>query len=285
MILRSFVDIYADDTTVYGHTSKPYDDQTLAADLSSDLDRTDQWGNEWLVTFNASKTKLLSFHHHRNTPNFPTVRMNGSPLKEASCFDRLLGLKFTPDLRWNTYIRSVAKATGKMVGSFYRSKKYLTPPAILYLYKSQIRPKMEYRCHLWGGAAQSTLTCLDRVQNRLRNLVGDELFSSLEPLSHRRDVASLSLPYRYFHGKCSDEIHSLIPKAQTFTARTRLATSPVANHLHFLRLPNIRRKFHADSFIPRTSSLWNKLPRDCFPSSYNLNTFKKRVNNHLSSSC
>ena len=65
-----------------------------------------------------------SFHHHRNTPNFPTVHMNGSPLKEASCFDRLLGLKFTPDLRWNTYIRSVAKATGKMVGSFYRSKKY-----------------------------------------------------------------------------------------------------------------------------------------------------------------
>ena len=161
-----------------------------------------------------------------------------------------------------------------MVGSFY-----LTPPAILYLYKSQIRPKMEYCCHLCGGAAQSTLTGLDRVQNRLRNLVGDELFSSLEPLSHRRDVASLSLLYRYFHGKCSDALHSL-----TFTARTRLATSTVANHPHFLRLPNIRRKFHADSFIPRTSSLWNKLPRDCFPSSYNLNTFKKRVNNHLSSS-
>ena len=132
-ILRSFVDVYADDTTVYGHTSKHYDVLNLATDLSSDLNRTVQWGKEWLVSFNTSKTKLVSFNHQRNAPDFPLIHMDGSSLSEAPCFDRLLGLEFTPDLRWNTYIRSVAKATGKMVGSFYRSRKYLTPSAMLYL--------------------------------------------------------------------------------------------------------------------------------------------------------
>ena len=137
--------------------------------------------------------------------------MDGSRLGEAPCFDKLLGLTFTPDLKWNTYIKSVAKVAGKMVGSLYRSRRYLTADAILYLYKSQVRPKMEYCCHIWAGAAKNSLSCLDRVQNRLRNLVGDALFSSLQPLSHRRDVASLSLFYRYFHGKCSSELQSLVP--------------------------------------------------------------------------
>lgn len=49
-ILRSFVNIYADNT-IYGCTSKNLDDQRLAADLSSDLALT--VGENWLVKFNS----------------------------------------------------------------------------------------------------------------------------------------------------------------------------------------------------------------------------------------
>ena len=41
------------------------------------------------------------------------------------------------------------------------------------------------------------------------------LFSKLQPLSHRCDVASLSLFYCYFHGHCSRELASLIPNTYT----------------------------------------------------------------------
>merc|ERR1711962_1541401 len=98
----------------------------------------------------------------------------------------------------NSYIESVPKATAKMVGSLHRSKRYLTPPAILYLYKSQIRPRMEYCCHIWVGSAKTSLSSLDAVQKRLCSLVGEELYETLQPLCNRRDVASLSLFYRYF---------------------------------------------------------------------------------------
>ena len=37
-------------------------------------------------------------------------------------------------------------------------------------------------------------------------LVGEELGTTLQPLSHRRSVASLCLFYRYFHGKCSTSL-------------------------------------------------------------------------------
>merc|ERR1712148_109025 len=130
-----------------------------------------------------------------------------------------LGLKLTPDLKWNSYILSVAMETGKMVGSFFRSKKYLTPAAILYLYKSQIRPKMEYCCHIWSGASKSSLSSLDKVQRRLRRLVGDNLFSTLRPLSpllHYFELVLRFAPLQLF----------LFPLVRLVSSIPRISTFP-----------------------------------------------------------
>ena len=35
---------------------------------------------------------------------------------------------------------------------------------------------------------------------------------------------------------------------------------------------------HKSSFIPRTCDLWNLLPSSCFPESYNLPSFKSKIN-------
>ena len=137
-----------------------------------------------------------------------------------------------------------------MVGSLYRSRKYLDPDSILYLYKSQMRPKMEYCCHVWAGADQIHLNCFDKVKRRVRGLIGDDLFSTLQPLSHRRDVSRLSLFYRYYHGDCSEELDSLLPPAKTFPVRTRLAATTVKHHPH--PVPKTRSKFHQQSSFPRT---------------------------------
>lgn len=64
---------------------------------------------------------------------------------------------------------------------------------------------MEFWCHILSEAAQSLLSFLDRVRNRLSGLVGDGLFSTLQPLSRSRIVTRLSLFYLNFHYKCSDE--------------------------------------------------------------------------------
>ena len=168
-----------------------------------------------------------------------------------------------------------------MVGSLSRSRKFIPPAAILYLYKSQIRPKMEYCSLIWAGSSNQALAGLDRIQNRLQGLVSEELFSTLPPLSHRRNVATLALFYRYFHGKCSDELHSLVPLERNFRVRTRFAMTS-KSHPHFLTVPRTRCNFHADSFIPRVCKLWNELPRESFPAEYDLQTFKSRVNKHLS---
>ena len=155
--------------------------------------------------------------------------------------------------------------------TLYRSRKYQTPSEILC--KSQICPRMEYCCHIWAGACMSSLSSLDRVQRRLRWLIGEELFNTLQPLSHRRDVASLSLFYHYFHGRCSEELHSLVPALRSFPVRTRFA---VTAHPYHVDVQSGRTMFHANSFFPRTTAIWNSLLFAVFLRTLTLDSLSQR---------
>jgi len=157
--------IYADDTTIYScldKTNDPFDKIESAAELEVDLRTVAELGEKWLVSFNASKTKLLSINRFKD-PFLPPVMMNGVDLPENSNF-RLLGLTFSDDFTWNTYIESIAKSAVMTVGSLFRSRNFLSPDSILYLYKASIRPCMEYCCHIWAGASTNYLGLLDRIQ-------------------------------------------------------------------------------------------------------------------------
>ena len=70
---------------------------------------------------------------------------------------------------------------------------------------------MEYCCHFWAGAPSCYLELLDKLQKPICRTVGPSLAASLEPLAHGRNVASLSLFYMYYFGRCSDELAELVP--------------------------------------------------------------------------
>ena len=55
------------------------------------------------------------------------------------------------------------------------------------------------------------LKLLDKLQKRICRIVGPSLAASLEPLTHRRNMASLSLFYRYYFVRCSSELAQLVP--------------------------------------------------------------------------
>ena len=69
--------------------------------------------------------------------------------------------------------------------------KFFSPEVALYLYKSTIRPFMEYYCHVWASALFVTLNY--KLQKRICRTVDPLLATSLEPMTHRQNVASLGL--------------------------------------------------------------------------------------------
>ena len=199
--------IYPDDTTLYSKCDQAFDlwqQLELASELESDLRDTVDWGRKWLVDFNAGKTQLVSFDQSKNTGAID-VKMDGSALEEKTSF-KMLGLTFSSKLDWGSYIVSIAKTASKKIGALIRSMKFLSPEVALYLYKSTVRPCMEYCCHVWAGAPSCYLELLDKLQEWICRTVGPSLAASLEPLTHRRNVASLTLFYRYYFGRCLSEL-------------------------------------------------------------------------------
>ena len=123
----------------------------------------------------------------------------------------MVGLTFSSKLDWDSYIISIAKTASKKIGTLIRSMKFLSPVVALCLYKSTTCPCMEYCCHVWAGAPNCYLELLDKLQKRIYRTVDLSLAASLEPLAHRRNVASLSLVYRYYFGRCSSDPAQLVP--------------------------------------------------------------------------
>ena len=252
-----------DDTTLYSKCDQASDlwqQLELVSELESDLRDTLDRGRKWLVDFNAGKTQLVSFDQSKNTDAID-VKMDGFVLEEKISF-KMLGLNFSSKLDWGSYIVSIAKTASKKIGVLIHSMKFLSPEVALYLYKSTIWPCMEYCCHVWAG----------------HRTVGPSLAASLEPLAHRQNVASLSLFYRYYFGRCSSELAQLVPLPYSRGRSTRYSD---ILHDFSVTMPRCYKDVYVNSFFPRTAKLWNSLPIECFPLTYNLSGFKSRINRYL----
>ena len=83
----------------------------------------------------------------------------------------MLGLTFSSKLDWGSYIISITKTASKKNWS----------------------PYMEYCCHVWAGVRSCYSELLQKLQKWICRTVSPSLATSLEPLAHHRNVASLSL--------------------------------------------------------------------------------------------
>ena len=203
--------------------------------------------------------------------------MDGSVLEEKSSF-KMLGLTFSSKLDWGSYIISIAKTAYKRIRALIRSMKFLSPEITLYLYKSTIRPCMEFCCHVWAGAPSCYLELLDKLQKQICRTAGPSLAASLETLGHQRNVANLSLFYRYYFGRCSSELAQLVPLPFSRGRYTRYSDKL---HDFSITIPRCYKNVYVNSFFSCTARLWISLPIECFPLTYNLNDFKSRIKGQL----
>ncbi|CAK1585562.1 unnamed protein product [Parnassius mnemosyne] len=105
------------------------------------------------------------------------------------------------DVHFRGHLEEKAKLASKKLGVLSRAGQYFMPAHRLQLYKAQVRPHMEYCSHLWAGAPQYQLLPLDRIQRRVARIVDDRALSDwLDSLALRRDVASLCIFFRIYHG-------------------------------------------------------------------------------------
>ena len=116
---------------------------------------------------------------------------------------------------------------------------------------------MEYCCHAWAYAPCYYLELLDKLQKWACKSVALSLAVSLEPLAHCPNVASLSLFYRCYFGKCLSELAQLVPLPYCRGRSTRYS-----DRLHdfSVTIPRCYMEVFVNSFFPGTARLWNSPP-------------------------
>ena len=112
---------------------------------------------------------------------------------------------------------------------------------------------------MWAGAPSCYLELLDKLQKWICRTVGPSLATSLALLTHRRNVASLSLFYRYYFGRCSSELAQLVPLPFSRGRSTRYS-----DRLHDLSvtIPRCYVNVYLNRFFPLTARLLNSLPTE-----------------------
>lgn len=169
---------FADDGNVYANPLLQH------ADLQFDLDNIKRWTLEWKMPLNDTKCTVL--HIGKNNP-----RLNysfGPTQITAVTKQKDLGIIITSDIKWETHITQMCKKANTMIYLIQKSFKDLSKEMVLKLYKSYVRPKLEYVQSIWNPYYVKDIELIERVQRRITKLPQE-----LKDLSYLERLAQLNL--------------------------------------------------------------------------------------------
>ncbi|KAH0813201.1 hypothetical protein GEV33_009590 [Tenebrio molitor] len=154
-ILRSPFAMYADDIKVYNISN-----QSMA--LEQDLLAIHDWSCDWLLPLNSDKCGVL---HIGNTNPKHIYRING---KELASFDnyRDLGVTVSFDLSWSNHILKITKKANSMLFLLNKVFRKSSPAIFAKLYKTYVRPVLEFANCVWTPVLQRDIQLLESVQRR-----------------------------------------------------------------------------------------------------------------------
>ena len=154
---------FADDTKIMRPIRTP-DDQLK---LQKDLDKLNEWAERWQMRFNASKCKVIHFGH--GNPGYP-YQMHGQVL-EASEHERDLGVIVQRNLDFEKHIGTIVGRSQQILGMIAPSYENKQPKNIVQLYKTLVRPHLEYAVQVWRPYKQGQIDLIESVQRRATRMI------------------------------------------------------------------------------------------------------------------
>ena len=159
--------IFADDMLLLEVVDNPI---SSAEVLNHDLNKISEWSDKWLVTMNPSKTCSMTFSIKKDKLNHPILSMSGCPIEEVVTHTHL-GLNLQNNMSWKSNIFSVYEKAFKRLNMLKLLKFKINRSTLACLYKSLIRPIMEYRDIIWDNCTTGNSDLLESIQYESAKLV------------------------------------------------------------------------------------------------------------------
>ena len=242
-------------------------------ELQEDIDSLMTWSNTWQLHFNSSKCKVLHVGKKNPRQNYFMMTGHDKVKIDHTIEEKDLGVTFDSDLNFDRHINNVIAKANKMLGIIRRSFTYLDNEVITCLYKSHVRPHLEYANTIWFPYLKRQSAALEKVQRRATRMIksikhlpySERLhILNLPSLKYRRTRGDLIQTYKIFNGIDNLDTNTF------FQLSTNLRTRNSQDNIFIRHCRTNKRKY---SFSNRVAPVWNKLPVTTKKAN-NLNTFK-----------
>ena len=250
--IESTCKIFADDTKIYNNTDE---NKTIQKDLNT----LQKWTDDWNLYFNVSKCKVM--HVGKNNPGREYVmKIDQNEQKITACAEEKdLGILFDEYLNFDKHIQKVINKANQMLGIIKRTFTRLDKETFLLLYKSLVRPHLEYGNIVWYPYLIRQSRSIEKVQRRATKAVrGCKELSyaerlrllNLHSLKGRRIRGDIIQMYKIFNNLDKVNIDTL------FTSSLYDKTRNQEGKLHVQRCITNKRQHY---FINRVTNHWNLL--------------------------
>ena len=277
-IIEAFIRKFADDTKAARIIESIED----AERFQRVIDQLCDWADKWEMAFNVAKCKIL--HFGRKNPKYE-YSMRGIKLEEAT-EEKDLGIWISTTLKPSRQCETAARMANFTLGQIqktfhYRKKEYLVP-----LYKTFVRPKLEFCVAAWSPWTENDTATLEKVQARAVRMISDKRGTTYEeklesvglmPLKERRERGDAIETFKTLNG------FNRIDKDEWFeisgpNARATRRTTSVSDTGEERRPGSLYgRKFNLEIrknfFTVRAVPAWNALP-DWVRQQKSVNAFK-----------
>ena len=115
-------------------------------DLNNDLTKTTKWALQWKMSFNPDISKQaqeVTFSHKRSVSSHPPLTFNNIPVAQTNS-QKHLGMQLDKKLNFEEQLKKVESNVNKTIGIIRKLQNVLPRSALLTIYKSFIRPHLDY---------------------------------------------------------------------------------------------------------------------------------------------
>ena len=160
--------MFADDTKLWCRIKTDAESVVLQANLDS----LQSWSDTWQLKFNADKCKVMHIGHSFQTKYYMGEDSARKEL-ESVHQERDLGVIITSDLKSSSQcLKSAAtKSDWKVTAMVRRTFRNLDIADFRLIYKTYVRPHMEFCIQAWSPHFIKDIDVLERVQKAATNLV------------------------------------------------------------------------------------------------------------------
>ncbi len=177
--IDSDIFLFADDTSIFRSGKN---NQTLAQQINSDLNKISLWAKKWKININPTKTVCMLFSKKANPDNSFVIKLNNDIIK-LSTHHKHLGLWITNNLTWKKHIGEIATKARKRLGCLKLHAFRMSRRSLELCYLTFVRPVMEYGNVIYDAASEEDLNVLSDIEkDAMRTIVGARKKCNLDKL-------------------------------------------------------------------------------------------------------